>query len=94
MTKNNDDIVTVLKSIDKKLDILINLSRLSAPKQTVTSEEKKIFDLCNKKNTAPEMVIKTTKTLSNVNFILNSLRNKGLIKSVKNIKKQTVYSKV
>ena len=98
MTKN-EDIIPILKSIDKKLDILINLSRLSAPKQKPTNEEKKIFSLCNMKNTVADIMEKTGKKRSNVEFIISSLRNKSLINSQNIIdkisgKKKTVYSKV
>lgn len=97
--EKDSEILKQLKSINDKLDILVNLTRLSAPKQKPTKEEEKIFSLCNMKNTVADMMEKTGKKRNNVEVIINSLRNKTLINSI-NIKdkeagkKKTVYSKV
>ena len=42
MTKEVE-IVKLLRSIDSKFDTLITLTRLSAPKQHITTREKKIL---------------------------------------------------
>lgn len=97
--EKNSEILKQLKDINKKLDILINLAKLNTPKQKPTKEEEKIFSLCDKKNTVADMVEKTGKKRSNVEFILNSLRTKSLITSQKIVdksskNKKTVYSKL
>ncbi len=101
MTKNESEDIKILKNIDDKLDVLISLTRLIAPKQKPTDEEKKIFELCNKKHTASDMVEITKKTRNAVDIILTNLRSKVLIKSITlNEKDQstgkykTVYGKV
>lgn len=96
--KKDSEILKQLKSINGKLDVLINLTRLSAPKQKPTKEERKILELCNMKNTVSDIVNKTDKKKSNVEFILSNLRNKALINSIvvtdkKTSKKKTVYSR-
>ena len=97
--EKDSEMLKQLKSINSKLDILVNLARLSAPKQKPTKEEEKIFSLCNMKNNVADMMEKTGKKRGNVEFIISSLRNKTLINSM-NIKdketgkKKTVYSKV
>lgn len=97
--KEDSEILKQLKSINGKLDILVNLTRLSAPKQKPTKEEEKIFSLCNLKNTIADMVEKTGKKRGNVEVVISNLKNKSLINSI-NIKdketgnKRTVYSKV
>ena len=83
MTKNSDsETEKLLKSIDGKLETLITLTKLIIPKHKPTEEEKKIFELCNKKNTASDMVRITKKTRNAVDIILTNLRGKVLIKSV------------
>lgn len=74
--------IKFLRSIDNKLDTLVDLTRLIAPKQKPTDEEKKILELCNKKNTASDMVQITKKTRNAVDIILTNLRDKVLIKSI------------
>ena len=97
--EKDSEMLKQLKSINSKLDILVNLARLSAPKQKPTKEEEKVFSLCNMKNTIADMVEKTVKKRGNVEFIIASLKNKTLINST-NItdketgKRKTVYSKV
>ena len=97
--EKDSEILKQLKSINAKLDILVNLTRLSAPKQKPTKEEEKIFSLCNTKNTVADMIKKTGKKRNNVEVFINSLRNKSLINSIQikdkeTGKKKTVYSKV
>ncbi len=74
--------VKLLRSIDNKLDTLITLTRLIAPKQNITKEEKKIIELCNRKNTVSDIVQKTEKKRNTIEVALSSLRGKGIIKSV------------
>jgi hypothetical protein len=91
--KQFQELIKYVKRIDEKLDILTNFTRISAPKQEPTQEEKKILELCNLKNTVADMVKKTNKKNSNVQFLLSSLRSKGLIKSEKRDDK-VVYSRL
>jgi len=63
------------------------------PKPKITTEEKRILKLCDKKHTIDDMVQATGKTRTNVGFILTQLRKKGLIKSVK-LKDKLVYGRV
>lgn len=79
---NEEETVKLLRSIDSKLDTLITLTKLITPKQKPTIEEKKILELCNRKNTALDMMKKTQKTRNAVDILLNGLRTKGIIKSV------------
>jgi DNA-binding CsgD family transcriptional regulator len=87
------EMTTLLKSIDEKLDTLVNFQRTLMPKPKLTKEEKKILKLCDRKNTISEIATKTGKTSNNVNFLLTQLRRKGIIRSVK-IKDRTVYEKI
>jgi len=80
--KNNSDTVKLLKSIDGKLDTLITLTRLIAPEQKPTKEEKKILEFCNRKNTVSDIMEKAQKKRNAVEVLLSSLRSKGIIKSV------------
>lgn len=88
-----EEMLKSLKRIEEKLEILINLQKVAMPKPKVTTEEKKILKLCDKKHTAEEIAKGTGKTENNVNVILSRLRDKGLIKSVE-IKGRTVYEKI
>ena len=81
MSKESE-IVKLLRSLDSKLDTLITLTRLIAPKQHITVEEKKILELCNRKNTVFEMIEKTHKKRNTIEVTLSGLRSKGIIKSV------------
>ena len=92
MTKEVE-IVKLLRSIDSKLDTLITLTRLSAPKQHITTREKKILELCNRKNTVSEIMKKTNKARISVEVALSSLRSKGIIKSATLTEKDTVTGK-
>jgi len=92
-TKQFREMVRLLKSIDEKLDTLVNFERTLMPKPKLGEEEKKILNLCDRKNTIAEIATKTGKTANNVNFILTRLRGKGIIHSVK-IKNRTVYERI
>ena len=83
----------ILESIDDKLETLINLTRLIVPEQKPTDEEKKILVLCNKKNTASDMVQITKKTRNAIDIILTNLRGKALIKSITLKEKDQVTGK-
>lgn len=87
-----DVLIKYIKKLDSKLDTLIDLARLNAPKQEITKEEKRILALCNLKYAVAEMMNQTNKTRSSIEFILSSLRGKGLIKS-ENRNGRTVYSR-
>ena len=91
--KQFETIANSLASIDRKLDILISIQKRALPQPIITKEEKKVFELCDKKHTNAEIATATTKTKTNVNFILSSLRDKGLIQSV-DIDGKTVYEKI
>lgn len=91
--KQFKEMMNLLGSIEEKLDTLVNFQRTLLPKPRLGKEEKKILKLCDRKNTIAAMVTKTGKTSNNVNVTLNSLRRKGLIRSVK-IKNNLVYEKV
>lgn len=86
-------LMDVLKSIEKKLDILIKVSRVSMPKPTIGPEEKKILLLCDRKHTIEDMVAETEKKSGNVRKILTQLRKKGLIVSLKSGGK-TVFERI
>jgi len=91
--KQFDELVKSLDGIEEKLDILINLQKRGLPKPSVGREEKKIFQLCDRKHTVEDMVRETGKTKNNVNVILSRLRDKGLIRSTE-VKNATVYEKI
>jgi biotin operon repressor len=94
MSKNQfDELLRALKGIEEKLGILINLQKVAMPKPKVTTEEKKILKLCDKKHTAEEIAKETGKTENNVNVTLSRLRDKGIIKSAE-AKGRTVYEKI
>ena len=76
------EIVKLLRSIDSKLDTLITLTRLITPKQHITTQEKKILELCNRKNTVSNMIQKTQKKRNTIEVALSGLRSKDIIKSV------------
>ena len=92
MSKENE-ILGSLKNIEKKLDVLIKIQKSMAPEPKISSEEKKILNYCNSKNTINEIVEQTKKTKKSIERILERLRSKGIITSVKT-KGKTVYSKV
>jgi transcription initiation factor IIE alpha subunit len=82
-----------VKSIDDKLETLLNIHKATMPKPSIGQEEKKVLKLCDRKHTAEEIAKETGKTENNVNVILSRLRDKGLIKSVET-KGRTVYEKI
>lgn len=97
MAKNSripKKIMRSLKTIEKKLDILIALQKRIARITNIGEEEKKILKLCNKKNTIDDIIEKTGKKRNNVKSVLFHLRNKGLIISVKIKDKKTVYERI
>jgi Fic family protein len=92
-TKEHQEIVRLLKSIEEKLDTLVNFQRTMMPKPKLGKEERKVLKLCDRKNTIAEIATKTGKTNNNVNFMLTQLRRKGVIRSVK-IRNRTVYERI
>ena len=96
MSKGNKqlrELTDLLRSIDDKLDTLVNFQRTLMPKPRLAAEEKKVLKLCDRKNTIAEIAAKTEKTSNNANFLLTQLRRKGVIRSVK-VKDRTVYEKI
>jgi hypothetical protein len=91
--QQNKQIIKLLKSIDDKLDVLINIQKKSMPKQEIGQEEKKVLELCDRKHTIADIANETNKTENNVNFILSRLRDKVLIKSVQ-VNDNTVYERI
>jgi predicted transcriptional regulator len=91
-SKQFRELIDLVKSIDDKLDTLVNFQRTLMPKPHLGKEEKKVLKLCDRKNTIVEMATKTGKSSNNVNFLLTQLRRKGIIRSVK-IENRTVYEK-
>lgn len=92
-SKQIKELTDLLRSIDDKLDTLVNFQRTLMPKPRLGKEEKKVLKLCDRKNTIAEIAIKTGKTSNNVNFLLTQLRRKGVIRSLK-VKGRTVYEKI
>jgi len=82
-----------LKSIESKLDVLVRLQRESMPKPKITTEEKKVLKLCDRKHTMSDIAKKTGKTETNVGYLLSQLRKKGAIRSVK-LKGKLVYERI
>jgi len=91
--KQFETLAASLKSIDEKLDILINLQKRALPKPKITKEEKKVLQLCDKKHTVTDIASATNKTKSNVGFILSQLRDKGVIRSTE-VQGNIVYEKI
>lgn len=91
--KQFQDLISILKSIDMKLDILIAKQKSSLPAYKPTPSEEEILKLCNSKNTIKEIIEKTKKNRNQVDVTLSKLRNKGLIKST-TIKEKLVYKKI
>jgi DNA-binding transcriptional ArsR family regulator len=91
--KKLDAIAASLKSIDEKLDILINLQKRALPKPIIGREENRVLQMCDRKHTIADIAIATNKTKNNVNFILSRLRDKGLIKSTE-VQCNTVYERI
>jgi DNA-binding CsgD family transcriptional regulator len=91
-SEQSKEMIKLLKSIDEKLDTLVNFQRTVMPKPKLTKEEKKILKLCDRKNTVAEIAAKTGKTSNNVYFLLTQLRKKMVIRSVK-VGNKTVYER-
>jgi len=87
------ELMKSLKNIELKMDMLVKLLKVSAPKPKVTLEERKILRLCDKKHTIDDMMKETGKTRTNVRATLTHLRNKGLIESIK-IEGKLVYRRI
>lgn len=88
-----EEILGTLKSIEKKLDILIKIQKSIAPVPKLDADERHVLKLCNSKYTVNDIVEQTKKTKGSVEVALSRLRSKGIIKSVK-VKGKIVYSKV
>ena len=87
-------IVHSLKTIERRLDILIALQKRVTPMPSIGEEENKILNLCNMKNTIDDIMEKTGKRRSNIKNVLFHLRNKGLIVSARAKDKKTVYERI
>jgi len=92
-SKQFREMMNLLRSIEEKLEILVNFQRTLIPKPQLREEEKKVLELCDRKNTIAEIATKTGKTSNNVNFMLTQLRRKGIIRSTK-VKNKTVYERI
>jgi hypothetical protein len=88
-----DEIMGVLKGMSKQIDVLIRITKSSAPAPNIPPEEEKVLRLCDKKHTIKDIVHKTGKTETTVKSMLSHLRSKGLIQSTKS-KDKLVYKKV
>ncbi len=75
------------------MDVLIRIQKSIAPKSKINPEEEKILVFCNSKNIINKISKQTKKTKKSVERILEKLRGKGIIQSLK-IKGRTVHSKV
>jgi len=91
--KQFNDLMKSLKSIESNLDLLVRLQKANLPKPKITTEEKKVLKLCDKKHTVSDMMKKIGKTETNVNKLLSLLRGKGVIRSVKK-KDKLVYERI
>jgi len=83
----------ILKDIDGKLTILVNLQKLSVKTPDLSKEQKEILKLCNGKNGVKDIAKISNKTNHSIEIILGRIRKKGIIKSIK-INKKTVYVKM
>jgi len=87
------ELLKSLKGIEDKLEILINLQKMTLPKPSLGKEERKVLKLCDRKHTIDDIVRETGKSKNNVNVILSRLRDKGVIRSVE-VKNRLVYEKI
>ena len=87
------DLINVLKSMDKKLNILIAIQKASSPTPKLPPIEEEILKLCNSKNTIKDMMEKAEKNKNQIEITLSRLRSKGMIKSV-TVKEKLVYKKI
>lgn len=91
--KQFEELLKSLKSIEDKMEILINLQKTILPKPSLGEEEKKVLKLCDRKHTIDDIVRETGKSENNVNVTLSRLRDKGLMRSVE-IKNRLVYERI
>jgi hypothetical protein len=91
--KQFEELVDLLKSIESKLDTLVNFQRASMPKPKIPPEEETILRLCDGKHTIEDMVNETGKKNSYVRKILTQLRKKGVVES-KRFGERVVHKKV
>ena len=91
--KQFKELMTVMKDIGEKIDLLIRITKATGPEIDITTEEKNVLKLCDKKHTIKDIAKKTQKTETNVKFFLSQLRGKGLIESAKQGDK-LVYKKI
>lgn len=92
-SKQFKELLSSLKKIEEKLDLLVKLTKASLPKPNVTPEESKILKLCNQKHTIIDIAKETGKSENNVSVLLTSLRNEGIISTVK-VKGRLVYRRI
>ena len=92
-SKRFKDLMNSLKNIERKLDVLITLQKVSVNPPSLGEDEKKILKLCDKNHTVDDMAKETGKKKGNVRVILYNLRKKAQINSVK-IKNKTVYERI
>ncbi len=76
-------LINELKQINTQLNFIVRFMKITTPKPSIGSEEKKILKLCNQKNTIDDMINLTGKKRNNIKVILTHLRNKGMIESEK-----------
>jgi DNA-binding transcriptional ArsR family regulator len=88
-----DELLKSIKNIESKLDTLVSFQRLSTPKTTTGDEQKKILNLCDRKHNINEIAEATGKKIGTIKPTLKTLRDKGLIKSVR-VGKKTVYERI
>lgn len=91
--KQYEKLIHLLDGLGQKFDTLIALQKSVIPKKELSSEETKVLNLCNGKNTIEIIAQRTGKTKDNVRATLSNLRNKGLVKSNR-INNKQVYSVV
>jgi len=86
------DVIALLKSIDRRLGILVKLQRINMPAPKLTHTQKQVLNLCDKKHTIEDMVRKLGKKRTTIEPELSKLRTKGLIEST-TYKKKLVYGR-
>jgi hypothetical protein len=91
--KQFDELLRSLKNIEDRLETIITLQKTVLPKPNLGKEQKKVLKLCDRKHTIEDIMKETGKTENNVNFILSTMRDRGLIRSVKT-KDKLVYEKI
>ena len=79
------DIKSILEDI-KALTLLANQDKLDEVKQKLVkngSVEEKVYNLCDGTNATTDIAEKTVKTNDYVNAVVSTLRQKGLVKTVR-----------